>query len=170
MHVAAALILTLGVGIDRVRAQDVFINELLAVNDGGLPDLDGEFPDWIEIHNSGTDAVALLDWSLSDDPGRSGKWRFPAVTLPANGYLVVFASGKDRTALGAELHTNFKLDGDGEFLALVEPDGVTVASQFAPRFPNQRKNVSYGLGPDGFLHYFRPPTPGAANGTNYVQF
>lgn len=162
--------LALGMGMERLKAQDVSINEFVAVNDGGLPDVDGEFADWIEIHNSGTEAVALLDWSLTDDPARLGKWRFPAVTLPANGYLVVFASGKDRTAPGAELHTNFKLDGDGEFLALVEPDGVTVASQFAPGFPNQRKNVSYGLGADGLLHYFRPPTPGATNGTNYVQF
>ena len=166
----AALIFTLGVGIYRVGAQDVFINEFLAVNDGGLPDMDGEFVDWIEIHNSGSEPMALLNWSLTDDPAQLAKWRFPAVTLPANGYLVVFASGKDRAAPVAELHANFKLDGDGEFLALVEPDGATIASQFVPRFPNQRRNVSYGFGPDADLHYFRPPTPGAANGTNYVQF
>jgi hypothetical protein len=150
-------------------AQDVVISEFVAVNDGGLPDADGDFPDWIELHNRGPAAVSLLDWSLTDDPAQLRRWRFPGVSLPANGYLVVFASGKDRATAGAELHTAFKLDGDGEFLALIRPDGTT-ASQFAPKFPNQRRNISYGIGADGGLHYFRPPTPGAANGTNYVEF
>jgi len=168
---AAVVVLTLalGIGADAARGQEAVINEFVAVNDQGLSDAEGDFPDWIELHNPGSNSVSLLGWSLTDDPARLRQWLFPGVLLPANGYLVVFASGKDRAVAGAELHTNFKLDGDGEFLALVKPDGITVASQFAPRFPNQRKNISYGLGSAGF-HYLRPPTPGAANGTNYVQF
>jgi hypothetical protein len=150
------------------RGQNVVINEFLAVNDGGLADIDGEFPDWIEIHNREASPVSLLNWSLTDDPAQLQRWRFPSVSIPANGYLVVFASGKNQ--MSGQLHTNFKLDGDGEFLALVQPDGATVASQFAPRFPNQRRNISYGTGTDAALHYFRPPTPGTANGTNYVEF
>ena len=90
------------------------INEFLAVNDGGLADADGEFPDWIEIHNPGTNPAPLLNWSLTDDSAQPQKWVFPDVLLPAQGYLVVFASGKDRRTPGAQLHTNFKLDGDGE--------------------------------------------------------
>jgi len=152
------------------QAQEVVINEFVAVNDAGLLDGDGDSSDWIELHNRGSGAVSLLNWSLTDDPARLGQWRFPAVNLPGNGYLIVFASGKDRAVAGGPLHTNFKLDGDGEFLALVRPDGVTVASQFAPKFPNQRKNISYGIGADSSLHYFRPPTPGATNGTNYIEF
>jgi hypothetical protein len=151
-------------------AQDVVINEFVAVNDALLLDSDGDSSDWIELHNRGSSPVSLFDWSLTDDPARLRQWRFPAVNLPANGYLVVFASGKDRAVAGAELHTNFKLDGDGEFLALVRPDGVTVAAQFSPRFPNQRRNISYGIGADSGFHYFRPPTPGMANGTNYIDF
>jgi hypothetical protein len=152
-----------------VRAQDVVINEFVAVNDAGLPDTDGDFPDWIELHNRGPVPVSLLDWSLTDDATQLRRWRFPAVSLAANGYLLVFASAKNRATAGAQLHTNFKLDGDGEFLALIRPDG-SMASQFAPGFPNQRRNISYGLGADGGLHYFGLPTPAAANGTNYVQF
>ena len=168
--VVAVLNLATGFWPDTAAGQEVVINELVAINDQGLADADGDFPDWLELHNPGANPVSLLDWALTDDPARLRQWLFPAVTLPPNGFLVVFASGKDRRVAGAQLHTNFKLDGDGEFLALVKPDGVTVASQFAPRFPNQRKNVSYGFGADAGLHYLRPPTPGAANGTNYVQF
>jgi hypothetical protein len=72
-------------------------------------------------------------------------WTFPATNLAAGGYLVVFASGKDRSVAGGELHTNFQLDADGEFLALVRPDGVTVAHAYSPQFPPQRANASYGI-------------------------
>jgi hypothetical protein len=151
-------------------AQDVVISEFVAVNEAGLLDGDGDSSDWVELHNRGSSPVSLFEWSLTDDAAQLRRWRFPAVNLPANGYMVVFASGKDRAVGGAELHTNFKLDGDGEYLGLIKPDGITVAAQFAPKFPNQRNNISYGLGADSSFHYFRPPTPGAANGTNYIEF
>ena len=59
--------------------------------------------------------------------------------------IVVFASNKNFTAPGGEHHTNFRLDPDGEFLALVQPDGTTVASQFAPSYPPQFEDISYGI-------------------------
>ena len=61
-------------------------------------------------------------------------------------YLVVFASGKDRTNPAAELHTNFKLSADGEYLALVMPDGETIAHEYAPQYPQQlTSDKSYGI-------------------------
>jgi hypothetical protein len=66
--------------------------------------------------------------------------------------------------LTAPLHTDFSLDADGEYLALVEPDGVTVASAFDPAFPPQSDGLSYGR-TDAGVGYFDPPTPGAPNGT-----
>ena len=59
--------------------------------------------------------------------------------------MIVFASNKNRAVSGQELHTNFAISGDGEYLALVQPDGVTIASQFAPGFPAQQTDVSYGI-------------------------
>ena len=48
-----------------------------------------------------------------------------------------------------ELHTNFKLSGDGEYLALVEPDGVDGRPRVCARsFPEQGDDVSYGLALD----------------------
>jgi len=121
------------------------ITELMAVNDSVLADQDGDFSDWIELHNPGNGDVYLDGWHLSDEPANLDKWEFPAVTLHAGEYLVVFASEKDRTDPGNELHTNFNLDGNGEYLALVEPDGQTVAQQFAPAFPPQHGDVSFGV-------------------------
>ena len=121
------------------------ISEFLAANDGLLADEDGESPAWIEIYNRGTNTVNLAGWHLTDTANNLGKWTFPATNLPPRCYLVVFASGKDRAVAGDPLHTNFRLANQGEYLALVEPDGATVAHEFAPAYPPQRYNVSYGL-------------------------
>lgn len=124
------------------QAQGVAISEFLAVNEGGLADEDGGHPDWIEVHNGGTAAVDLAGWHLTDDALNPSKWTFPSTNLAAGAYLVVFASEKNRTTAGHPLHTNFKLDAEGEYLALIAPDGLTVATQFAPAYPRQRANVS----------------------------
>lgn len=120
------------------------INEVLADNGGGLRDEDLESPGWIELYNTGPGAVNLSGWHLTDDAGNLSKWAFPSTNLPAGGYLVVFASGKNRANPGWPLHANFQLDDNGEYLALVQPGG-TVAHAYAPNFPKQRQNVSYGL-------------------------
>jgi hypothetical protein len=123
-----------------------FVSEVLADNRGGLKDEDGETPDWIEITNPGPTAVNLGNWYLSDVPGFLTKWQFPSpVNLPAGQSVVVFASSKNRRVPGAPLHTNFKLDPDGESVLLVRPDGMTIASQILG-YPPQSENVSFGLG------------------------
>ena len=147
----------------RINA-DALISEFMAVNSATLADQDGQYSDWIEVYNPGAAAVNLEGWYLTDDPADLRKWRFPAVDLLPGSYLVVFASGKNRAVAGGELHTSFKLDGNGEYLALVMPDGLTVSSQYAPEFPAQRADVSYGLDlQTGAPLFFSNPTPGWAN-------
>jgi len=125
-------------------ASPVEISELMARNSSTLADEDGDYSDWIELHNTSGATVNLAGWYLTDSATAPTRWRLPSTNLPANGYLVVFASGKDRSIAGAPLHTNFQLGGDGEYLALVEPDGTTRATEFAPAFPQQVDDVSYG--------------------------
>ena len=125
---------------------DPIIAEFMANNNTTLQDQDGDFPDWIEIHNSGATGINLVGFYLTDDPANLTKWRFPSTFLPAGGYLVVFASDKNRAAAGQELHTNFKMDAAGEYLALVRPDGHTIATEFWPQFPGQYADISYGYG------------------------
>lgn len=125
-------------------AAGLVISEFMAANSGGLVDEDGDSSDWIEIHNDSTASASLGGWHLTDSAANLTKWTFPATNLIADGYLIVFASGKDRAVAGGELHTNFQLDKEGNYLALVQPDG-TVAREFAPAYPPQRENISYGL-------------------------
>src|SRR5207253_770252 len=72
-------------------------------------------------------------------------WSFPSTNLPPNGYMLVFASGKNRRVPGAPLHTSFSLKASGEYLALVRPDGTNIATAFSPVFPPQVDGVSYGV-------------------------
>jgi len=121
---------------------NVLITEFMASNTSTLADEDGDFEDWIEIYNAGTNTVDLNGWFLRDS---ASSWQFPETPLAPNSFLIVFASNKNRRTPGRPLHTNFKLERNGEYLALLYPDGVTVASGYTPKYPIQGANISYGL-------------------------
>ena len=125
----------------------VILSEFMASNSRTLADDFGAYEDWIEVHNTSASDVNLLDWGLTDASGSPFKWRFPSTNLPSGGYLVVFASNRDRRIPGLPLHTNFKLDPDGEYLALVRPDG-SYATRFSQKYPPQVADVSFGFGLD----------------------
>ncbi len=148
-----------------VDYRDVRINEIMAANASGIRDEDGDTEDWIELYNGGTSAIDLTGWYLTDNILDLREWRFPAVSLQPNSYLVVWASQKDRTDPNGPLHTNFKLEKNGEYLALVFSDGSNIVSSFAPYYPPQFDDASYGRDrvDPSFLGYFTTPTPGAAN-------
>jgi hypothetical protein len=149
----------------------VIISEFLADNEDGLHDEDGDEPDWIELYNGGSSSVSLKGWGLTDRTNNLVEWRFPNVTLLSKGYLVVYASGKDRTNATAPLHTNFKLNKGGGYLALVDRSS-NVVSEFGPLYPAQFTDVSYGREQSNptLVSYFPSPTPGAANTTGGPGF
>ena len=159
---AFALVVSVSVHADPV------INEFMASNTSTLADEDGAFSDWIEIYNPDATPVNLAGWYLTNDTRDKKEWAFPTIVLPARGYLVVFASSKDRRDPTKNLHTNFKLDADGEYLALIKPNGNTAATEFAPTYPAQKDNISYGsalvaAGSPSLVNYLQTPTPRAAN-------
>ena len=158
-------------------AAEFVISEFMADNDRSLRDGFGDASDWIEIHNAGDQVGDLNGWYLTDRVDEPMLWRFPSTLIPAGEYLVVFASGKgDETIVdpGGNLHANFKLNRDGEYVALIQPDGQTVASAFGAAgedYPIQFEDVSFGTGTrenvqlvDTGPRHFVSPTPGLANG------
>ena len=118
------------------------INEFVALNKSTLYDEDGQSSDWIEIFNPNQEAINLEGYFLTNNSNNLEKWRFPNFSLDANGYLIVFASGKDRD--NGELHTNFRISKSGGYLGLVDPDGKSIVSEFS-KFPVQFENFSYGI-------------------------
>ncbi len=125
------------------------ITEFMAQNGSTLADEDGDFSDWIEIHNPTAAPVDLGGWHLTDRRNDPTMWEFPSVTMAPGEYLVVFASNKNRRVPGQTLHTNFALSVNGEYLGLIAPDGTTIATEFAPSFPPQLTDVSYGFSVPG---------------------
>ena len=157
------LILFLFTSVSVIKASPkLVINEFMSINDGIIQDEDGENSDWIELYNAGDQAVNLENWALTDDSTNLQKWLFPSVNLEAGAYLLIFASDKDRRAEGEELHTNFKLASSGEYLALVEPDGISIAFAYSPAYPPQQSNVAYGLF-QGQHTYLENPSPASVN-------
>ena len=138
----------------------IIINEFMPLNETFRADEDGDYSDWIEIYNSGSSPVSLSGWSLTDDPEIIDKWIFPGITLNAGAYLLIYSSGKNRAVAGQELHTGFRLDGDGEYLGLFDPQGNPI-TVFDP-FPPVKVNQSFGY-LEGELTMFATPTPGKAN-------
>lgn len=133
---------------DKVSAETITeaaITEFLANNDRGLEDEDGDNSDWIEVWNtSGVDGD-LNGWYLTDDLTNLTKWQFPAVEITSGERLIVFASAKNRSDPEQELHTNFSLtSSEGGSLALVRPDGITIAQEFSA-YPEQFEDISFGL-------------------------
>lgn len=149
----------------RVLAATPIITEFMASNSATLADGNGQSSDWVEIYNPTGAAIDLAGWRLTDNAGNLNKWTFPSTTIGAGQYLIVFASDKTVPnyidALGYR-HTTFALSAGGEYLGLVDPTGAIV-SEFAPKYPAQSQDVSYGLNGVGLGAYFTHPTPGAAN-------
>ena len=139
----------------------VVINEILAANQGsitGILDEDGDSPDYIELRNQSDQSVSLASHVLVDG---DNIWPFPpGTTIEAGGYLLIWASGKDRSV--PALHTNFELSREGEYLALVDGANAVVA-ELAPAYPAQQQNVSWGILPDGSPGFMTRPTPDAEN-------
>jgi hypothetical protein len=63
----------------------------------------------------------------------------------------------------AGIHTNFALSKGGEYVAIVESDGVSIIDSIT--FYQQRTDTSYGRYPDatGSWYFMETPTPGSSN-------
>ncbi len=150
----------------QLLAANPIITEFMADNDDnvglgetetifGKPDPfgDGSSPDWVEIFNAGDEALDLAGYRLTDDADLAAQWTFPSVVLEPGKHLLVYASGmtgangSDSVDEQGRMHANFGLNNEGDYLALLSPDGQTVLSQFAKDgrdFPGQESDVSYG--------------------------
>lgn len=141
----------------------VVINEYSCSNMNGPTDAFGEREDWIELYNTGATAVDLTGYYLSDNDNNPQKWQIPSGSIPANGYKMVYCSGRGLVS-GNEIHPNFNLaQTSNEWFILTSPGGVTV--DFVELTQMTKQNHSIGRQTNGAATWklFLTPTPGAAN-------
>jgi hypothetical protein len=143
-----------------ISKSQLVINELMAANATTLYETDYyNFPDWIEIFNSGTLEINMQDYYLSDDIEELQKFNFPLTSLEAGEYYLIYCDKK-----GTGRHTIFGLDIDGESLYLSDISGNIVDYI---RYPELFPDISYGRNPSAMNQWFycAIPTPGEANQT-----
>ena len=136
------------VSVPVVQESPIVINELMAVNTQSLTDPQGQYEDWLELHNLTDKTVNLTGMYLTDKIDNLKKWAFPEnTTIPAHGYLLVWLDEDGNAESG--LHANFKLSRNGETVMLVDVDarGNQVLDRVA--FEKQEKDVAFGRWPNG---------------------
>ena len=89
------------------------ISEVCAKNFASLDDGFGEYPEWVEIYNSGDSPVSLTGYSLRSS--RNRKWFFDDVSLQPGQYMLV-AYDKESYFKG----DNLDLEKDGEGLDILK--------------------------------------------------
>jgi gliding motility-associated-like protein len=147
----------------------VKINEYSCSNIAGPTDAYGENEDWIELYNTTATNINLTGWYLSDKASNPTKWQIPSGTINANGFKMVYCSGRN-TVNGQELHPNFKLtQTDNEWILISNTLGTIVDSIKIVRLT--KSNHSVGRSTNGAIDWklFTTPTPNA-NNTGAVNF
>jgi CotH kinase protein/Chitobiase/beta-hexosaminidase C-terminal domain/Lamin Tail Domain len=147
----------------------VKINEYCAANyDNNLDNL-GNYSDWIELYNPGGAAANIGGYFLSDNINQLGKWEIPAISIPAGGHTMFWASDKDITT-GSDLHTNFKLT-QVKLETIYFSDASLTIIDSIKIIPCQ-KNHSRGRVTDGAATWgvFVNPTPNTTNATAYNSY
>ena len=153
-----------GTSLKAPAVQLVVINEFLASNGSGLKTHQESAEDWIELYNRSNQEINLSGWYLTDSASEPTRWQFPpGTTIGAGEYLIVFCnSWGGEPLVGGEYFANFSLSKEGEYLALIAPDGQTLIHEFFPTYPPQYTDISYSD-----AGYHPEPTPGAANSAAY---
>ena len=100
------------------------INEIMAGNVSAVADQNGEYDDWVELYNGNNFSLNLNGYYLSDNENELSKWTFPNVTIPANGYLIIWCDTAGNSQTG--LHTTYRLSADQEEVYLTDPTGLVV--------------------------------------------
>ena len=136
------------------------INELMPVNHTTLVDSDGDYSDWIELYNGSGETIDLAGYAISDDDTNHKKWVFPQILMQTGEYLVLFASGKDRSDPNGELHTNFSLSAAGESVRLYDDVGNVISYI---EYEETEADVSVSRLSDGSTSTDIAPSPGYEN-------
>jgi hypothetical protein len=152
------------------------INEILAINSSHAHDTDfGEFADFVELYNGSDHTVKLKGFTISDNPNNVSKWQFPDHTLQPGQYLLLWADGMNKvpgdtafcnyrnTIVNVkEMHLNFKLSGDGEYLGIFDSEKKLIDEVY---FGVQQTDITFGRNESNPTewNFFGDPTPGSRN-------
>lgn len=142
------------------KVTGVVISEIMTNNTYTIYDSEGDYNDWVELHNISSSTVSLDGCALSDDLLDPMRWVFPQGTqLKPDEYMIVYLSGKDKYQNG-EYHASFGIGDQDTVLILSDTLSRSIDRV---ELPELGQNISYGVGSDGSMKFFSMPTPGKEN-------
>ena len=144
----------------------LFINEVMASNNGSIADDFNEYDDWFEIYNSTGSSINLGGLYLTDQLSNYDKHQLPLnfptlTTIPAGGYYVLWA---DNQIEQGTKHVAFKLNASGESLGFYQRSLEDYLLIDSLSFSFQNFRATWGRYPDGTttIRYLEP-TPNLSN-------
>ena len=137
----------------------IAISEVMASNSRYLQQSDGEYYDWVELYNRSDEAVALNEYSLSNDKDERDKCFLPDVMLQPYERIVVICSGE--SSLKGGIQAPFTLSREECRVYLYGPDGLSdrLLVYDTPLGGSMGRQEGHGA-----PCYFTEPTPDAPNG------
>ncbi len=147
----------------RVYGDPLMINEVMSSNLITIADCDGEYNDWVEIINTGSEEIVLTGYGLSDSVEEPRKWIFPYTVIQPGEMLVVFLSGKDKVDEDTlEIHTDFKLNSTEDNIVLSNKEGKILDNWLVKNLGDD-KSMGRVYGSEGSVQVYAHPTPGYEN-------
>lgn len=135
------------------------INEIMASNGSALTLADGSLPDWVELYNTGDADLSLEGFALMPANDPSQLYTFGKVSIPAGGYVIVFADGGVDIGV-KELHAPFRIPASGDTLVLMNAVGRVVDRAETPAL---ERNWVYARDYSGDWEISMTATPGKQN-------
>ncbi len=123
----------------------VVINEICPFNSSIAQNSIGTYEDYVELFNNTAQPINLNGYFLSDRRGNRTKFEFPNVSIPGNGFLIIWCDGiGDPNQSG--LNAGFNFNSSGEQVVFSNPDTVVVDFM---KYGPTGENVSIGRFPNG---------------------
>ncbi len=138
---------------------EIRINEVMTDNSLFAQGANGKYYDWIELYNSGENAVDLSGCYLSDNPDKLDKFLIEELVMEPGQYVLIYMSRLSGVDENGFIHTNFALSSLGETIYLSDATGNTLSVLTVPQ---GKSNISYGI-LNNKLMWMSQPTPGAEN-------
>ncbi len=146
----------------------LWLNELQPTNSSGPTDHLGHRHPWVELYNSGTNAISLAGFYLANNYSNLTQWAFPSFSIGATQFLVVWLDGNPGESTATEFHTSFTIPPAIGSLALTKTNAgttnLTIVDYLNFNVPSAAR--TYGDYPDGNVsgrQLFSIITPGATN-------
>jgi len=150
-------LLSMNTDQEAVEKNTVVLNEIVSQNVSSVITETGEVPDWVEITNTGREAVEIGHYGLMLESSINDMYTFPAYSLQPDETVLVYCAGGGARG---DWSAAFKLEASGgDRLILLNGNGKAIDGV---ELPELSADEAYIRNEDGSWRTGNP-TPGAAN-------